>query len=65
MSEYRIDYTIKRAKSEDAPFRTSGFGSSSSWENIDAALYAITTDIQRREWETSGRMPDPGEVDDH
>jgi hypothetical protein len=33
-------------------------------DTIDHAAYAISTMLQRREWETSDGMPDPSEVDD-
>jgi hypothetical protein len=61
MAEYRIEYTIQRDDGDD--FRDIGFGSSGTWGGIDAALYAVETEVQRREWEIEGDMPDPSTVD--
>lgn len=63
MSEFRIEYSIQRAKSEDDDFQEVGFGTSGSWDDIDSALHAIESNIQRREWETTGSMPDPESVE--
>lgn len=63
MAEFRIEYSIQRAKSEDDDFQEVGFGSSGSWDDIDSALYAIDSSIQRREWEITGNMPDPDSVE--
>jgi hypothetical protein len=54
---YDITYTIRRDGEEI------GFGASGYWENVDAALYAIDSDIQNRRWETSPGMPDPEEAE--
>lgn len=58
-TEYRIDYTITRRQVGDEDFAEVGFGSSGAWENINAASYAMESDIQNRQWETSEGMPDP------
>ena len=58
-TEYRIDFTIMRRQDGDEDFTEIGFGSSGAWANIDAASYAMESDIQNRIWETSEGMPDP------
>jgi len=58
MSGYRIDYTIIRCVDSDDGTEI-GFGSSGEWNHVDAALYAIGSDIQNRMWETTAGMPDP------
>ena len=58
-TEYRIDFTITRRKDGEEDFTEIGFGSSGAWETIDAASYAMESDIQNRIWETSEGMPDP------
>lgn len=62
-TEYQIDFTITRRTDKDDDFVEIGFGSSGAWENIDAASYAMESDIQNRLWETSKGMPSPGSVD--
>ena len=41
----------------------SAFIKSMRGSDVDAALYAIQSDVQNRSWETEGDMPDPSEVD--
>lgn len=63
-TEYRIEYTIQRLRpGVDEDFVDVGFGSSNGWRTVDAALYAIESDIQRRDWETEPGMPDPDELE--
>ena len=62
-AEYRIEFSITRRVGDEDDFTEIGFGSSGAWERIDAALYAAESAIQRREWETTGDMPDPSTVD--
>lgn len=64
MAEYRIEYTIQRTTGDpdDCEFEDIGFGSSGSSSDVEAALYAIQSDIQNGLWETEGDMPDPDEV---
>lgn len=61
--EFRIEYTIQRADEEGGEFRDVGFGSSGAWDRIDAALYAVESDVQNRSWETEGDMPDPADAE--
>jgi hypothetical protein len=63
MPEYRIDYTITRRRDGDEDFKKIGFGSSGTWENIDAAAYAMDSDIENRQWETRRGMPDPEDAE--
>jgi hypothetical protein len=63
VAEFRIEYTIQRADTEGGEFRDIGFGSSGSWNGIDAALYAVDSDVQNRSWETEGDMPDPDDAE--
>lgn len=60
--EYRIEYTIQ-ATDDGGDWADIGFGSSGSWSDIDAALYAVQSEVQNRHWETEPGMPDPGDVD--
>lgn len=62
--EYRIDFTITRRQDGDEDFTEIGFGSSGAWERIDAASYAMESDIQNRIWETSEGMPDPDSLEE-
>lgn len=61
--EYRIEYTVQRRQDGEQGFTDIGFGSSGAWDNIDAALYAAQSDIERRNWETEPGMPEPADVD--
>ena len=62
-AEYRIEYTIQRRRPGDEDFTDIGFGSSGGWADVDAALYAMSSDVDNRQWETKAGMPDPREVD--
>lgn len=62
-AEFRIEYTIQRCDDESGEFYEIGFGSSGGWNGIDAALYAVDSDIQNRSWETEGDMPDPDDAE--
>jgi hypothetical protein len=62
--EYRIDYTISYQGPDDEEFREIGFGSSGEAVTVNAASYAVESDIQNRQWETSAGMPDPRAVDE-
>lgn len=57
MSEFEIRYTILR---DDVEI---GFGVGLGG-TVDDAAYAMGTDIQRRQWETSSGMPDPADVEE-
>ena len=57
-AEYRIEYSIQRSH-PDGDFEEVGFGSSGTWDGIDAALHAVSSDIQSRTWETEPGMPEP------
>ena len=65
MAEYRIEYAIQRSEDGEEDFTEIGFGSSGAWQDIDAASYAMESDIQNRRWETKPGQPDPEEVDRH
>lgn len=62
--EYRIDYTISYQGPDDEDFREIGFGSSGDAATVNAAAYAVESDIQNRQWETTRDMPDPSAVDE-
>ena len=62
MSEFRIEYSIKRSE-DGEDFTEIGFGSSGAWGDVDSAVHAVTSYIQNRQWETGPGMPDPDEVD--
>jgi hypothetical protein len=59
---YRIEYSLKVSTDGGEEFREIGFGAADA-RTVDAAAYAVETDLQRREWETEPGMPDPTEVD--
>jgi hypothetical protein len=63
MAEFRIEYTIQRSDDDSGEFYDIGFGSSGGWSDIDAALYAVDSDVQNRMWETEGDMPDPHDAE--
>lgn len=53
--EYRIKYTIQRAPIDSDEWEEVGFGSSGGWNSmdaVDAALYAVDSYVQNRQWET-------------
>ena len=60
MPDYDITYSIRQAH-EDGGYVEIGFGASGHWPSIDAALYAVQSDIQNKQWETEPGMPDPGD----
>ena len=60
--EFRIEYTIQRSE-DGEEFNDIGFGSSGSWDDIDAALHSMDSDVQNRSWETTGDMPDPEDLE--
>jgi len=62
MSEFRIEYTIQRSE-DGAEFAEIGFGASGTWDTLAAASCAVESDIQNHQWETSGDMPDPSDVE--
>lgn len=63
-AEYRIEYSIQQSTDDsEQDFQEIGFGSSATWDDIDAALYAMSSDIQNRLWETTPGMPDPRRKD--
>ena len=53
--EYRIEYSIQHAVASGEDFTEVGFGSSGAWNDLDAALYALQSDIQNGAWETETR----------
>ena len=59
---YRIDYTITRRLPDEEDFAEIGFGSSGAWSSLDAAAYAIESDIQNGTWETLPGQPNPSEL---
>jgi hypothetical protein len=61
-TEYRIEYQIQRRRPENEDFTEIGFGSSDGWGNVDAALYAMSSDVENRQWETRPGMPEPGSI---
>lgn len=61
-AEFRIEYTIQRAV-DDGEFKDVGFGSSSTWDTVAEALYAVESDIQNQNWETAKGMPKPSELE--
>jgi hypothetical protein len=63
VTEYRIDYTITRRQEGEEDFTEIGFGSSGAWESVNAAEYAMGSDIENRQWETTEGQPDPEDVD--
>ena len=62
MSEYEIEYTIRRYTGSSEEPEEIGFGASGRCADIDAVLYAIQSDIQNDQWETEPGMPDPDEI---
>ena len=60
--EYEITYTIRRYVGGSEEPEEIGFGASGRCADIDAALYAIQSDIQNDQWETEPGMPDPDEI---
>ena len=59
MAEYRIEFSIQRARGDDGDFKEIGFGSSGTCGTIRDAAYAVESLVQNGEWETSKGMPDP------
>lgn len=63
--EFRIEYTIQRCDEDGGDFYDVGFGSSGGWNGINAALYAVESAVQNREWETEPGMPEPRDAETH
>ncbi len=61
--EYRIEYQIQRREPGADDFEEIGFGSSGTWGSVDQAAHIAHSQIQTREWETEGNMPDPDSID--
>lgn len=62
-TDYRIEYQIQRRREGDEDFTDIGFGSSGGWDDVEAALYAMSSDVQNLMWETGPGMPAPREVE--
>lgn len=62
MNEYRIEFSIQRADNEDGDFTEIGFGSSGTWDDLDACTHSIDSAVTNGEWETYAGMPDPSAV---
>ena len=63
MSRYRITFAIERSTDDfNDDVEEIGFGSSMSWQDLDACTHDISSGIANGEWETSGDMPDPDDV---
>ena len=60
--EYEITYTIRRSRRGSGEPEEIGFGASSQWTTIGAALHAMSSDIDNYLWETGPGMPDPYEI---
>lgn len=63
MTEYRIEFSIQRRNEAEEDFTEIGFGSSGAWDDVDQAGHMVGSAVQNREWETTGDMPEPEEVD--
>ena len=62
-TEYRIVYQIQRCTEESGDFVEVGFGSSSSWETVAAALYDVESQVDNQLWETGKGQPGPKELE--
>lgn len=60
--EYRIEFSIQRCLPGEDDFTEIGFGSSGSWDDLDACTHSIDSGVTNGEWETTGDMPDPDDV---
>lgn len=49
---YRIEYSLQR-EAADGEFEEFGFGSSGTWDDLNAALHAMSSDIECEQWEVS------------
>ena len=61
-TEYRIEYVIQRALTEDNDFEEIGFGSSGAWDDLDQCAHILSSDIQNDSWETEAGQPDPDDI---
>lgn len=57
MAEFEVTYSVLMGGVEI------GFGASGEWSNVDGAIHAAHTDLQRYEWERSGDMPNPKDIE--
>lgn len=57
--EYRIEFAIQRADCGSDDFVEVGFGSSGTWEDLDACTHMIASMVTHGEWETEAGQPDP------
>lgn len=62
-TEYRVEFSITRRQDGEGDFTEIGFGSSGAWDGVDAAVYAVESMIQNREWENEPGQPASKEVD--
>lgn len=62
LTEYEIDYTIKRKRPGDDDFVEIGFSSSGQWGELDWAAQTVVDNIRARSWATDSGMPDPATV---
>jgi hypothetical protein len=66
MADYRIEFTIQRrtegTDDGDDDFTEIGFGASSGWGTVKAALYEVESMVDNYEWENEPGQPDPGEI---
>jgi len=61
-TEYRIEFAIQRRLDGEEDFTEIGFGSSGAHSDLDAAVYAIESDVSNGQWETEAGQPDPDDV---
>jgi hypothetical protein len=64
MASYRIEFSVQRCDDDSEEYTEIGFGSSGTWDDVDAAEHAMGSVVQNRQWETSGDMPEPESVDE-
>ena len=61
-TEYRIEFAIQRRLDGEEDFTEIGFGTSGAHSNLDAAAYAIESDLGNGQWETEAGQPRPDDV---
>lgn len=60
--KFRIQYTLSRS-TDGETFTEVGFGASSDSSTIADAIYAVQSDIQNQNWETTAGMPEPSTLE--
>lgn len=63
MPRYRVEFSVQQCEDGEDDFTEIGFGSSGSWDDLEAAAHMTHTMLQTQDWETAPGMPEPRHAD--